>query len=461
MEDSGYTGVTARKRGRAFDGLALFWRKSRVEAVDKEEVWWLKQSVHVALAQKLRIGSQTFLAVVTHLKAGCSSQAESVRIVQAHAVLQQIYETQMPTLLMGDLNVHHSGTIVHAGSEGESVPPQSYEVLRQGGFRSAAQEVFGYEMSFTCWGGLEDCEVRGCFDYVLIIGNNLVPRRALSPLPAAAVLDHMERLPNCTYPTDHIPVVYDLLVFPDQAGEHPNAYAGQSEQHYRAIQEALQQNQQMHMQMSNDDNPWGGPNHNQGPWGPPPWQDNDWRQSGNMVGQRSVGQPPSGYNRMTPPSQQVEQESASKSNKIMNKKLQIESRKRNSSPPSSPGNHLLGMLQQQPPPHDMNASRQMNGIPPYPKTPPPNGSNDKYLYRGPNGPSTPPAMGQVQWQSSSPGSQNSREGGAMSGPPPVQWPVQERNCREGGSLEQRLDQLRHALGHDVTMDPRGSTRRTL
>ena len=47
----------------------------------------------------------------------------------------------MGTTVVGDLNVHHSGTI--AG--GESVPPQSYDILRQGGLRSAALEVLlGY-----------------------------------------------------------------------------------------------------------------------------------------------------------------------------------------------------------------------------------------------------------------------------------------------------------------------------
>lgn len=222
LEAAGYVGVTAKKRGRACDGVALFWKRKRFEPVGQAEVWPLRESVHVALAQKLRLGRQTFLAVVTHLKAGLNSHAESVRMGQAQSLLERIRKAQAPTVLLADLNAHCGD--LHCDS-GEKIAPQTYQVLRDGGFRSAVLEVFGREPQFTCWGGWEDREIRACFDYVLCLGQRIMSIGALAAPLDEDILHHPERLPNSMYPTDHIPVVVDLLFCPARRG--PRSRSGQ------------------------------------------------------------------------------------------------------------------------------------------------------------------------------------------------------------------------------------------
>mmetsp|Transcript_63509 Transcript_63509/g.186355 ORF Transcript_63509/g.186355 Transcript_63509/m.186355 type:complete len:570 (-) Transcript_63509:46-1755(-) len=106
LGSAGFEGTFARKGGRACDGLGVFWRRERLKAAGEPETWTLAASVHVALAQPLLLdGTWPFLAVVTHLKAGLSAEAEEIRERQAGALLERL-EVHPDVVLMADLNAH-------------------------------------------------------------------------------------------------------------------------------------------------------------------------------------------------------------------------------------------------------------------------------------------------------------------------------------------------------------------
>lgn len=85
-------------------------------------------------------------------------------------------------------------------------------------FTSAYAAVLGREPAFTSWGGFADQEVRGVFDYILCRGR-FSPSRALATPTRAEVLAFAERLPNAAYPSDHLPLVAELLLSGGGAAE--------------------------------------------------------------------------------------------------------------------------------------------------------------------------------------------------------------------------------------------------
>lgn len=237
---AGYAGVFAKKQGRACDGVALFWRTSRLRPTGPPQTWRLARTVHVALAQSLMLdGKCSFTAVATHLKAGISDEAEGTRVEQAKSLLQQL-GGRRDAIVLADLNSHcratrKSGTPPPEGTSGgtcaaSAVPgqappslelePRAYPLLR-GALGSAYEAVLGEEPSFTCWGGYVDRETRLVCDYILLKGSTLLPRRVLRVPDAAAVLAYVERLPNEDHPTDHVPLAVDLDVDLEAAAAAP------------------------------------------------------------------------------------------------------------------------------------------------------------------------------------------------------------------------------------------------
>lgn len=223
LDQAGYNGIVARKKGHASDGVGLFWRKSRFQATGNPMCWPLSGTVHVALAQRLHLLSEranndtfdevTFTAVVTHLKAGLNSDAENLRAKQACALLKCI--RQHPNvILMADMNAHPRPFVPQVKADGRpsaDVDPMAYEVLSKS-LRSAYAEALGEENAFTCWGGMVDKEARGAFDYIFVRGGIFSTSRILGLPPAEEVLQFPDRLPNASYPTDHFMLVADIKV---------------------------------------------------------------------------------------------------------------------------------------------------------------------------------------------------------------------------------------------------------
>lgn len=222
FESVGYHGRSAKKLQFASDGVALFWRAARLRPVGKPEVWRLHQkSVHIALSQLLVLdGKVMFRAVTTHLKAGITHAEEYERYEQIKALARQLSsaEPRVPTLILADLNSHCRRL---NGKDGVTVEPLVYDFLTSQGFRSLCKEInlSREEMQFTCWGGWQGYDVAGVFDYVLGYEEHLEhqaqiirPMRLLGCPQAADVRKFSERLPNKDHPSDHIPVVVDLIM---------------------------------------------------------------------------------------------------------------------------------------------------------------------------------------------------------------------------------------------------------
>lgn len=215
---AGYFGRKAKKLGEAGDGVALFWRSRRLRPVGRAEIWRLQQkSVHIALAQRLQLDDRLeFWAITSHLKAGLSQSAEFERLAQISAIRRQIgnCEPRAPVLVLADLNSHCRAL---NGNDGVSISPHVYDYITQHGFRSLVKDAIGMEMQFTCWGGWQNFDVAGVFDYVLSYedhlegtGSVIEGLRALMPPQPRIVRQYSERLPNKDHPSDHIPVVVEL-----------------------------------------------------------------------------------------------------------------------------------------------------------------------------------------------------------------------------------------------------------
>jgi len=213
LSAAGYDGTFARKMGRACDGVALFWRRTRLRA-GRTETWRLGKSVHVALAQTLCLDEERrFTAVATHFKAGLSEEAENARVEQASVLLQRL-RNHPNAVVLADLNATCRPVAAGGGPDGApeaQLEPRAYPLLAET-LQSACRTVLGDEPSFTCWGGWEDREVRLVCDYVFLKGALLDPQRVLRVPAAAEVLRYPERLPNPHYPTDHVPIAADLAV---------------------------------------------------------------------------------------------------------------------------------------------------------------------------------------------------------------------------------------------------------
>ena len=143
----GYDGAFAKKKGRACNGVALLWKKTRFEALGTSETWKLADTVHVALVQRLRVlrqedpddvekenekeremertkarekenekerkkepkdgeGELLLTAVATHFKAGLSPEAEDMRMEQVESLLAQLGSVSGCVVLFADLNAH-------------------------------------------------------------------------------------------------------------------------------------------------------------------------------------------------------------------------------------------------------------------------------------------------------------------------------------------------------------------
>lgn len=207
LAKAGYTGTFARKKGRALDGVAIFWRRSRLRATAGATTFDLG-SVFVAAAQQLILDNKWSLtAVATHLKAGLAQQNEAMRVGQAKALLWQLWGHEN-VILLADLNAHCRPWL---NDQNVEVKPQAYPLLTKE-LRSVYNQVLGDEPDFTCWGGFSGRDVRGVFDYIMFRGSIFSPLCVLGTPSGQDVLQIPERLPNPDHPSDHVPMVADFIM---------------------------------------------------------------------------------------------------------------------------------------------------------------------------------------------------------------------------------------------------------
>eukprot|EP00403_Amphidinium_massartii_P018201 CAMPEP_0178430326 /NCGR_PEP_ID=MMETSP0689_2-20121128/31263_1 /TAXON_ID=160604 /ORGANISM="Amphidinium massartii, Strain CS-259" /LENGTH=373 /DNA_ID=CAMNT_0020052181 /DNA_START=141 /DNA_END=1258 /DNA_ORIENTATION=- len=212
LDSAGYEGVFARKGGRAFDGVGIFWRRTRLRKFEPKIVWPLGASVMVALAQKLILdGAHVFTAVSTHLKAGFTAESEHVRELQAAVLLDKLKHHEN-VVLMADLNSHCAKLYASADHTGSVAPrPVVYNLLLRS-MQSSYRAVLGREPSFTVWSGWMDREVRLVCDYIFLKGPLFTAGRVLKLPDEKDIVAFPERLPNTVHPSDHLPLAADLFV---------------------------------------------------------------------------------------------------------------------------------------------------------------------------------------------------------------------------------------------------------
>jgi len=160
------------------------------------------------LAQPLILdGKWKFTAVATHLKAGLSADAESMRLGQAKSLLYQL-RNHTDVLVLADLNAHCRPWLDDANKQ---VQPQAYSLLASQ-LWSAYQTVLGDEPDFTTYSGWAGRDVRLVADYIFFRGDLFTASRVLELPACAEVAAFPERMPNWEYPSDHFPIVVEFSV---------------------------------------------------------------------------------------------------------------------------------------------------------------------------------------------------------------------------------------------------------
>eukprot|EP00929_Paragymnodinium_shiwhaense_P096194 TRINITY_DN57722_c0_g1_i2.p1 TRINITY_DN57722_c0_g1~~TRINITY_DN57722_c0_g1_i2.p1 ORF type:complete len:308 (-),score=15.74 TRINITY_DN57722_c0_g1_i2:171-1094(-) len=211
LSDAGYDGTFLRKKGRAVDGLALFWKRKRLRPCSRKLPIELPGSTHVALGINLTLdGEHSFTVCVSHLKAGIRVADEVQRESQAKYLLEQFRDQNL--ILLGDLNGHCRP---FKATHETWINPRMYKRLHEDfHLQSAYREVMGREPNFTCWAGLVDREVRGVFDYIMFRKDRFQAKRVLALPSNDDVVACSTRLPNAAHPSDHMPLIADLCCRP-------------------------------------------------------------------------------------------------------------------------------------------------------------------------------------------------------------------------------------------------------
>ncbi len=193
--DYDFTFASKGKSSRFGDGVALLWRRHtftlRRNVFEQEHDD--NHSVSLAVVLQHNSTQLDFMVATTHLKAKPGRVNVAMRGTQIGRLIPRI-DTSLPTILMGDLNA------VDDGSE----PLFSY--LKEARF----QEPFTMKWStykerkFTSFdaGGV----VLRTIDHLLLRGT----LRCASFIKAPP---HCETLPNKHNPSDHLPLIADLIVW--------------------------------------------------------------------------------------------------------------------------------------------------------------------------------------------------------------------------------------------------------
>lgn len=218
LKTAGYEGTFCKKDGKfCKDGNAVFWKVAKFPSWRSKHIKLLPKNFMKALFVRLTMVSGARIVVCsTHLKAGFDR--EDQRLEQATSLVQRLerFAGDDPTILCGDLNAHYSPLCL-CSSETCCDPTRMFKakvipMLLEAGFRNA----YGSFPSFTCWAGYIDREVKATFDYIFIRGSV----RALSVLDVPCdeqVAQLPTRLPNDTYPSDHVYLVADIVCTSDMS----------------------------------------------------------------------------------------------------------------------------------------------------------------------------------------------------------------------------------------------------
>jgi len=235
LEPLGYEG-TWMKKNRAFyaDGTGLFWKTERfIKVKEVKQPFWKnkaegKQADQIFVGVELKSNNaddfQSFLFTGCHLKSTKAEKGEKMRLDQAQQIME-IAKTEFPNLpmIMGaDLNGEskENQTQAHA--------PQAHPYLLDAGLTSAYKDGLGHEPRFTSWkkrvspqktdddGNIKPSKVaefKYAIDFIFKSAAIKTIRVLAFPNESQFSKDDLKiLLPNRKCPSDHLPLVSDLLL---------------------------------------------------------------------------------------------------------------------------------------------------------------------------------------------------------------------------------------------------------
>jgi len=226
LEPEGYDGAYKRKRSPAKDGVAIFWRRRRLEEALRRSVFLDRHKgpgSQVALLQRLHVPGavagqgRNLVVCSTHLRA---SKGDDIRMQQAAEVVSALSDFARgdPQVILADVNSE-----APTGSGSSTVAANTvFEYFQACGYRCAYREVhqsLGGPVQgdsafprFTTWAGWASGDFRSVCDHIFVAGGVQVASVLDVPCERRLAETFHERLPNSEYPSDHMSLVADLAL---------------------------------------------------------------------------------------------------------------------------------------------------------------------------------------------------------------------------------------------------------
>lgn len=198
------------------DGCALFWRKDKITLLAKETLNYDlldsagtptgRKSNQVAILATLRPnGAEPILVAVTHLVAKKNPDGERSRAQQIKQLFDILHAKGLNSIICMDMNA------APCSSSAAEYPAEAYPAALEHslGVRSVYAAALGSEPSYTTWKRRGDHEAKHTIDYIFVSGPIAVSRVLLPPEEESM---GTERLPNWSYPSDHVALFAELIV---------------------------------------------------------------------------------------------------------------------------------------------------------------------------------------------------------------------------------------------------------
>jgi len=182
----GYTGLWTPKVDSK-DGVAIFWKHQKLTLLKWSDVRLSPTQSQVALLAVFQMKiEKPFLVAATHLKA--KPGFEEVRLKEGEVLLE-------------NANAFHQGPAVICGDFNDVPSSLVANLFLENGFN----RVMPSNAEWTTWKKRADGEVKRTIDYIWI--------GAMKPISALAIPDLKEPLPQVDYPSDHLALAAQLVLF--------------------------------------------------------------------------------------------------------------------------------------------------------------------------------------------------------------------------------------------------------
>lgn len=232
LSQEGFDGTFQRKRSPARDGVAIFWRRGRLEEGLRRSVFLeharRTKGAQVALLQRFCVAPQALssarkgnpgllrniVVCATHLRA---SADDTFRMQQASEVISALkdFSRGEDQIVFADVN-----SLAPPDAELGGATKSVFEYFLACGYRCAyrsverdSDQLQGCLPDYTTWAGWASGDFKAVCDHIFVSGPNIHVASVLNMPPSELLSANFpERLPNSVFPSDHFSLVADIVI---------------------------------------------------------------------------------------------------------------------------------------------------------------------------------------------------------------------------------------------------------